>query len=79
MYMYERPPTYSVQLASSNLLTGYLKLYQLQEPMDLSRYHVILVDEAQDLSPGSTSAVKLKIRTFFVNELFLVHSTTLHV
>ncbi|XP_064399729.1 F-box DNA helicase 1-like [Halichondria panicea] len=33
---------------------GYLKLYQLQEPMDLSRYHVILVDEAQDLSPAIT-------------------------
>lgn len=33
---------------------GYLKLYQLQKPKDLSRrYDVILVDEAQDLSPGT--------------------------
>ncbi len=36
------------------VLTGYLKLYQLQQP-NLSQYHVILVDEAQDLSPGSHS------------------------
>ncbi len=31
---------------------GYLKLYQLTKP-NLYQYRVILVDEAQDLSPGT--------------------------
>ena len=30
---------------------GYLKLYQLQSPK-LDQYDVILIDEAQDLTPG---------------------------
>ena len=31
---------------------GYLKLYQLTEPK-IEDYDVILIDEAQDLTPGS--------------------------
>ena len=31
---------------------GYLKLFQLSKPM-LGSYDIILVDEAQDLTPGA--------------------------
>ena len=32
---------------------GYLKLYQLRKPrLDPSKYDVLLIDEAQDLTPG---------------------------
>lgn len=33
------------------IFAGYMKLYQLQEPT-ISDYDCILVDEAQDLTPG---------------------------
>lgn len=31
---------------------GYLKLWQLQKPTITSKYDVILIDEAQDLTPS---------------------------
>ena len=37
---------------------GYLKLYQLSNPV-LGSYNVILIDEAQDLTPGVIQIVKL--------------------
>jgi len=37
---------------------GYLKLYQLRRPQ-LDSYDVLMIDEAQDLTPGHLRLTKL--------------------
>ena len=43
---------------------GYLKLYQLSKPK-LNAYDCILIDEAQDLTPGNTSKTYTKIQLYW--------------
>lgn len=52
---------------------GYLKLYQIKKPQ-LTKYDVILIDEAQDLTPGelylifSVSSLLYKLQNCLVQE-----------
>ena len=44
---------------------GYLKLYQLSSPR-LHQYDIILIDEAQDLTPGKIHCLLKRVH-FIVN------------
>ena len=46
------------QMRTAHMFAGYLKLYQLQNPQ-ITGYNCILVDEAQDLTPGKHQSMLL--------------------
>ena len=46
---------------------GYLKLYQLSRPA-LTRYHCILIDEAQDLTPGKMVPALTRYHCILIDE-----------
>ena len=46
---------------------GYLKLYQLSRPA-LTRYHCILIDEEQDLTPGKMVTTLTRYHCILIDE-----------